>query len=457
MAKTRSTFVCQNCGYESTGWMGRCPDCGSWNTLVEEQRMTKKPSKAANEVRLGGGTPQPIDRLSTGDGQRVRSDIGELDRVLGGGIVRGSLVLIGGDPGVGKSTLLLQLAHNLACKHHKVLYVSGEESASQTKMRAERIGALSENLLVLAETRFDNIEEHIRRTAPALCVIDSVQTVYTSDIQSAPGSVAQVREVATRALACAKSSEIPVFLVGHITKSGAIAGPRVLEHIVDTVLYFEGDRSLSYRILRAVKNRFGSTNEIGVFEMADSGLLEVENPSEIFLSGRSSEVPGSAVAVCVEGTRPLLVEVQSLVAPTRFGMPRRMASGIDHNRLGLLLAVLEKRADLSFGSMDVYLKIAGGLRVDEPAVDLAVAIAASSALCDRQVDADSAFLGEIGLGGEIRAVARVEQRLSEAARMGFGRCFIPQANVRKLERKPASIEIVAVKTVRDAVDGALSG
>jgi DNA repair protein RadA/Sms len=450
--KTHTSFVCQNCGYESPRWMGRCPDCGSWNTLVEE----KKPAGgtkggSAPPVTLSGTRPVPVLSVKGDEQDRFLTGIGELDRVLGGGIVRGSLVLIGGDPGVGKSTLLLQMAENVSRSGQRVLYVSGEESVAQTRMRAERIGVLSQDLLVAAETSVEVVMDYVRAESPALLIVDSVQTMHVEDLESAPGSVGQVRETASRFLNLAKGLGVAVFLVGHMTKSGAIAGPRVLEHIVDTVLYFEGEQTVNHRILRAQKNRFGSTNEIGVFEMEEQGLIEVTNPSELFLAERPEGVPGSAVAVCCEGSRPVLVEVQALVSPSALGMPRRMAQGIEQNRLALLLAVLEKRAGLAFGTQDVYLKVAGGLQVTEPAVDLAVALAMASSLLDRPLDMRVALFGEVGLGGEIRATGRAKERLTEAGRLGFIECLLPKSNVQKMG-SPAGIKPRGVSNIREAID-----
>ncbi|MDP2859622.1 MAG: DNA repair protein RadA [Bacillota bacterium] len=455
MPKERSAFVCQNCGYSSLRWMGRCPDCGSWNTLVEERQEPKRRASSGRAVAGREEGPVPIDSVEGDAGDRLSSGVPELDRVLGGGIVRGSLVLVGGDPGVGKSTLLLQAASAVACQGTRVLYVSGEESAAQTKMRAQRIGALSPNLLVSAETDVAEIERHLSAHAPALAIVDSIQTMHISELESSPGSVTQVRESAARFLGLAKGLGISVFLVGHMTKSGSIAGPRVLEHIVDTVLYFEGEGSSSYRILRAIKNRFGSTNEIGVFEMGEKGLEGVTNPSAMFLDGRPEGVSGSAVAACSEGTRPVLVEVQALVTRSTLGMPRRMAQGLDNNRLSLLLAVLEKRAGLELGTYDVYLKIAGGLRVSEPGIDLPVAVAVASAFLEKTVNARTVLFGEVGLGGEIRATPRVEERLTEALRMGFDRCVTAQAGRKRTKHAEGGITLVPVRDIRSALVEAL--
>jgi len=453
--KERSAFVCQNCGYTSLRWMGRCPDCGSWNTLVEERQEPARRASSGTGGTGRAGAPVPVDSVEGDAAERAGTGIGELDRVLGGGIVKGSLVLVGGDPGVGKSTLLLQVASAVAHSGARVLYVSGEESASQTKMRAQRIGALSRNLLVYAETDVAEIERHIGAQSPALVVVDSIQTMHIPDLESAPGSVTQVRESAARFLGLAKGLGVSVFLVGHMTKSGSIAGPRVLEHIVDTVLYFEGEGSSSYRILRAQKNRFGSTNEIGVFEMGDKGLEGVQNPSAIFLDGRPEGVSGSAVAACSEGTRPVLVEVQALVTKSLLGMPRRMAQGLDNNRLSLLLAVLEKRAGLELGAYDVYLKIAGGLKVEEPGIDLAVGVAVASAFLDKTVNATTVLFGEIGLGGEIRATPRVEERVNEALRMGFDRCVTALSGKKRSGRLPEGITVVPVRDIRAALQQSL--
>jgi DNA repair protein RadA/Sms len=464
-AEPRAVFACQECGYESTKWLGRCPGCSAWNSLVEE-RMGPP---AGGRRRLGGeGEPDgravaaaavPIADVALDDAVRRRTGLGEVDRVLGGGVVPGSLILVGGDPGVGKSTLALAVAHHMATSLESgrdvrpVLYVSGEESVRQTKMRAARLGIDAPNLLVLAETDLDQIVAQLDRIRPALVVVDSIQTVYRADITAAPGSVAQIRECTGDLLRIAKTDGGPaVLVIGHVTKEGAIAGPRVLEHMVDTVLYFEGERHHAYRVLRATKNRFGSTNEIGVFAMSGRGLAEVADPSALFLAERPAGASGSAVVCAVEGTRPLLLEVQGLVTRTPFGMPRRTAAGIDYNRLLLLLAVLEKRAGLHLSAHDVYVSVAGGVRVDEPAADLGVALAVASSHRDRPVDGGAVAVGEVGLGGEVRAVSQIDRRIAEAAKLGFRRVVAPRANLAAIDEIPAGVEITGVEHVAEALE-----
>ncbi len=436
-------YVCQACGYESVKWLGRCPACEAWGSLVEELETPRRRPKArqAEPVPLPEVQPLPQARLKTG--------IGELDRVLGGGIVPGSLILVGGDPGIGKSTLALMAAHRLAVAGCTVLYVSGEESLQQTKMRADRIGADSRRVFLLAETELEAVVEAARRLRPQLVVVDSIQTMYRPELGSAPGSVGQVRECAAALLQLAKTEGITVLLIGHVTKEGVLAGPRVLEHMVDTVLYFEGERHQAYRILRAQKNRFGSTNEIGVFEMHGDGLREVPNPSAAFLTDRPPEASGAAVVCVLEGTRPLLVEVQALVAPTPFGTPRRTTSGLDYNRLLLLLAVLEKRAGFQLGGCDVYVNAAGGVRVEEPAVDLGVLMAVASSYRDRPVDPHTVFCGEVGLSGEVRGVPQVGRRLLEAAKLGFRRLVVPRVSVPP--NPDPAIEVLGVSAIEDAL------
>jgi len=437
MPKLRSTFACQECGAESPKWLGRCPECGAWNSYVEEAKLTASARASAaglpadTRARAGASAPERLVDVSLQDSLRIPSGMGELDRVLGGGIVPGSLVLIGGDPGIGKSTLLLQMAANVA-RGSTVLYVSGEESARQVRLRAERLDALSDSLYVLAETSLDATLGHIERLNPQVVIVDSIQTAYLEDVASSPGNVAQLRECTMRLMNIAKARELPIFLVGHVTKEGNIAGPRVLEHIVDCVLYLEGERFYSYRLLRAAKNRFGSTNEIGVFEMEQGGMREVANPSAAFLSERASSTSGSVVTVPLEGSRALLVEVQALVAGTAMGAPRRTAVGIDHNRLALLTAVLAKRLGLPLGSQDVYLNVVAGLKIAEPAVDLGVALAIGSSARDVPVDAGMVAVGEIGLSGELRTVSQIERRLGEAARLGFERAIVPEADYRRM-------------------------
>jgi len=442
----KTAFFCQNCGYESPKWVGKCPGCGEWNRFAEEPTRAADP-RVPPEYQLGE-KPRPIDAVEADEKARVKTGIGEMDRVLGGGIVAGSAVLVGGDPGIGKSTLLLQVLHRLASGGRKVLYVSGEESASQIRMRADRIGAASKNLYVLVEVALENILRYIKETAPAAIVIDSIQTVYSSLLTSAPGSVGQVREASERLIILSKKTGIPVFLVGHVTKDGSIAGPKVLEHMVDTVLYFEGDSGHSYRIIRGIKNRFGPTNEIGVFEMRDRGLVEVSNPSEYFLTERPEGLAGSVVVAAIEGTRPILVEIQALVASTSFGMPRRTAIGVDGNRVSLLVAVLDKIGGLHLGNHDIFVNVAGGVRLAEPAVDLGVVAAIASSFLDRPVDPKTVVFGEVGLTGEIRGINQMEIRIREAARMGFTRCVLPRTQLRGLD-KAAAIELVRVGHLKE--------
>ncbi|GAF66174.1 putatice ATPase [Bacillus sp. TS-2] len=457
MAKKKTKFVCQECGYESAKWMGKCPGCQSFNTMVEEFEQTAS-SLSRGFVTSGNrqAKPQAITNIESEKEPRIDTTMRELNRVLGGGIVPGSLVLVGGDPGIGKSTLLLQLSAKLANKEQKVLYISGEESVKQTKLRADRLELSSPELYVLAETDISMIERSIDEVNPVAVVIDSIQTVYQEEISSAPGSVAQVRECTATFMKIAKTRGVAIFIVGHVTKQGSIAGPKLLEHMVDSVLYFEGERHHTYRILRAVKNRFGSTNEMGIFEMKELGLEEVLNPSEIFLEDRSQGVAGSIVVASMEGTRPVLVEIQALVSPTSFGNPRRMATGIDHNRVSLLMAVLEKRVGLLLQTQDAYLNVAGGVRLDEPAIDLAVAISIASSFRDRKTSPFDVAIGEIGLTGEIRRVSRIEQRVNEAAKLGFKRMIIPEKNMGGWTA-PKGIKIIGVTTVEEALDTALGG
>jgi DNA repair protein RadA/Sms len=427
MPKSKSVFVCQECGYESTGWLGKCPACMQWNTFVEERQESAPKGSSAPE---GAIRPVRLGEISAGGEERSLTGMKELDRVLGGGVVKGSLILVGGDPGIGKSTLLLQICNTIN-SGSKILYVSGEESVAQIKLRADRLGVIRGDLFIVSASNYENVTSLIASEKPGLVIIDSIQTMYTDAITSAPGSVSQVREVTAALMKLAKSSGITVMIVGHVTKEGAIAGPRVLEHMVDTVLYFEGDRHLSFRILRAVKNRFGSTNEIGIFEMRDAGLAEVSNPSEMMLSGRPGNVPGSVVVSSLEGTRPMLIEIQSLVCATNFGVPRRMATGIDYNRLTMLMAVLEKRVGLQLYNFDAYVNVVGGIRLDEPACDLGIAAAVASSFRNLPVDAGCVLIGEIGLTGEVRAVGQIDKRISEAMRLGFKSVVIPEGN-RKL-------------------------
>jgi DNA repair protein RadA/Sms len=446
MARTRTIFTCQNCGSQSAKWLGRCPDCGAWNSYAEEQ-LTPASPKGRGELPVS--QPLPLLQVPSEAEARVSSGLGELDRVLGGGVVDGSFVLLGGDPGIGKSTLLLQAAQHLAAAYGRVLYVSAEESPRQLRLRGERLGTSADGILILAETSVERIITAVHEAKPAVLIVDSIQTVHTAALESAPGSVGQVRESAGRLMLLAKGSAIPTFIVGHVTKDGAIAGPRVLEHMVDTVLYFEGDNGHPYRILRAVKNRFGSTNEIGVFEMKGDGLREVANPSELFLSERPGGVAGSIVTATMEGSRPLLVEMQALVSGTSFGTPRRTATGFDQNRLSLLVAVLEKKVGLHLAGCDIFCNAAGGVRLTEPAVDLGVAAAVASSHLDRAADPGTVVIGEVGLAGEVRAVARPELRIREAAKLGFTRCVLPSGNLKHLD--VAGIELVGVGTVREAL------
>lgn len=458
MARIKRKYVCQDCGHETMQWFGRCPGCDQWNTLVEEAIPTPaaRPTRLTRQAGLSGTRPIPLPQLTSIAHIRKTTGSAELDRVLGGGIVSGSVILVGGEPGTGKSTLLLQVAASVAVDNQNVLYVSGEESGSQIRLRAERLGIHRDTLLVLTETDVEAVVSHMIALQPALCVIDSIQTMTHRDITSAPGSISQVRESASRIMSVSKELAIPVFLVGHVNKGGSIAGPKVLEHAVDTVLYFEGDRHANFRILRAVKNRFGSTNEIGVFQMGERGLEEVENPSSFFLAERPRQVPGSVVTACMEGTRPLLVEVQALVGPSPFGgTPRRQPNGIESNRLSMILAVLEKRCGLQLQTQDVYVNVAGGVRIEEPGVDLAVALAVGSSLYDRAVDADIIIVGEIGLAGEVRSISQADRRLGEAVKLGFKRCIIPNSVYRVLDRNRFHLDIVPVHSVAQCLRLAL--
>ncbi|WP_102029383.1 DNA repair protein RadA [Salirhabdus sp. Marseille-P4669] len=451
MAKAKTKFVCQECGYESPKWMGKCTACHQWNTLVEEKEIknTRRSTFMTGESHKVG-KPEPITGIVSETEHRVTTSSQELNRVLGGGIVPGSLVLIGGDPGIGKSTLLLQVSSQLAEKDLDVLYISGEESVKQTKLRADRLAIKSNNLYVMSETNIQEIADAIIKMSPSFVVVDSIQTVYHSEITSAPGSVSQVRECTSELMRIAKSNNIPIFVVGHVTKEGSIAGPRLLEHMVDTVLYFEGERHNAFRIVRSVKNRFGSTNEMGIFEMKEEGLVEVTNPSEVFLEERSANVAGSTIVASMEGTRPVLVEIQALLSPTSFGNPRRMATGLNQSRVPLLMAVLEKRAGLLLQNQDAYVKVAGGVKLDEPAIDLAVAISIASSFRDQPTNPNDVLIGEVGLTGEIRRVSRIEQRINEAAKLGFGRAIVPEKNVNGI-KTPSSIEVIGVQSVHEAL------
>lgn len=458
MAKQKSKYICQSCGYESPKWMGKCPGCGEWNTMSEEviKQTGKHRIAFAHTQSTVMSKPSSINHIETIQEPRIKTSLKEFNRVLGSGIVKGSLVLIGGDPGIGKSTLLLQVSSQLANQHYDVLYISGEESVKQTKIRADRLGIQAEKLYVLAETDLEFISKSIDEMKPAFVVIDSIQTIYRSDITSAPGSVSQVRECTAELMRIAKTNGIAIFIVGHVTKEGSIAGPRILEHMVDTVLYFEGERHHTYRILRAVKNRFGSTNEIGIFEMKENGLEEVINPSEIFLEERLKGASGSTVVASMEGTRPVLVEIQALIAPTSFGNPRRMATGVDHNRVSLLMAVLEKRIGLLLQNQDAYVKVAGGVKLNEPAIDLAIAISIVSSFKDQPTQATDVFIGEVGLTGEVRRVSRIDQRVQEAAKLGFKRVILPKANVEGWQA-PKGIKLIGVENVLEAIQFALGG
>lgn len=449
MAKAKkSVFFCQNCGHEESKWLGQCPACKEWNTFVEEKVTsvkagTVRDKKEAQIVALSS--------VETDEDERMMTEMAELDRVLGGGIVPGSLVLVGGYPGIGKSTLLLQVCQRLAAMNKKILYISGEESLKQIKLRANRMGDFSHTLFLLCETNLDMIRNVIEQQTPDMVVIDSIQTMYNEEVGSAPGSVSQVRESTNILMQLAKGLGISIFIVGHVTKEGTVAGPRVLEHMVDTVLYFEGDRHASYRILRAVKNRFGSTNEIGVFEMQKRGLVEVENPSEFMLSGRPEHASGSVVACAMEGTRPMLMEIQALVCKSSFGMPRRTAAGLDYNRVNLLMAVLEKRAGLPLSSYDAYVNIAGGIRMNEPAADLGIVMAIASSYKNKPVSEDAIVFGEVGLSGEVRAVTMPEQRVAEAKKLGFKTCILPEVSVKGLGQVEG-IEVIGVRSVNQAMN-----
>lgn len=459
MAKSRTTaFFCKECGYESAKWSGQCPSCKAWNTFVEEPVAKEKNVKGIVNINakyhetagIKKADPVRLSSVTATDTDRIKTDICELDRVLGGGIVEGSLVLVGGDPGIGKSTLLLQMCYNLAKNGNSVLYISGEESLGQIKLRAQRVGEASDNLMVLCETSLDTIENVLENVKPQIVVIDSIQTMYREEVGAAPGSVSQVRETTAVLMQLAKGLNISIFIVGHVTKEGVVAGPRMLEHMVDTVLYFEGDKNAAYRILRSVKNRFGSTNEIGVFEMRQEGLAEVANPSEYMLTGRPEEASGSVVVCLLEGTRPILVEIQALVCDSNFGMPRRTAAGADYNRVNLLMAVLEKRAGIHLSGSDAYVNIAGGMKVNEPAMDLGIVMALVSSFRNRPMMENTIVFGEVGLAGEVRAVSQPQIRINEAVKLGFENCILPQVCLKNI-KKTDKINLIGISSVKDAV------
>lgn len=456
MAKSRDTaFFCKECGYESAKWYGQCPACREWNTFVEQPVAKGKNVKGISSTAAAHfnekAMPAKLSEISLEGKDRMATGMKELDRVLGGGIVEGSLVLVGGDPGIGKSTLLLQMCYQLSCQGKKVLYISGEESLRQIKMRAERIGEFADSLLLLCETNLDLIEQTLKEVMPQVVIIDSIQTMYREEVASAPGSVGQVRESTAVLMQLAKGLNISIFIVGHVTKEGVVAGPRMLEHMVDTVLYFEGDRYASYRLLRGVKNRFGSTNEIGVFEMQETGLVEVPNPSEYMLSGKPEDASGSVVVCLLEGTRPLLVEVQALVCDSNFGMARRTAAGTDYNRVNLLMAVLEKRAGIHLSGCDAYVNVAGGLKVNEPALDLGIVMAIVSSFKNRSIDDKTIIFGEVGLAGEVRAVSQAQQRVNEAVKLGFATCILPQVCLKNI-KETDKIKIIGVANVSEAIN-----
>ena len=456
MAKTKTHFVCQSCGYQMPKWLGRCPGCQEWNTFVEERIIEEKEPQRDLLGLESSAIPVPLTEIKGEEKERLTIGMGEFDRVLGGGIVLGSLVLVGGDPGIGKSTLLLQAMNQLASSGAKVLYVSGEESLQQTKMRANRLGVASAQLFVVSETSLEKILQDIQSLRPSAVVVDSIQTIYSTDLPSTPGSIGQVREASSRLLYLAKHLGIPIFLIGHVTKEGFIAGPKVLEHMVDTVLYIEGEANQAFRILRAVKNRFGPTNEIGVFEMKDSGLVEVANPSEYFLSERVQHASGSVVMPCIEGSRPILIELQALVVPTHFGAPRRTAQGVDASRVSLMAAVMEKRLGLQMLSHDIFVNIAGGMKVEEPGVDLGIIASIASSFRDKLIDPETVVFGEVGLGGEVRGISQPEVRVKESNRLGFKRCLLPKQNQDKM-KGIKGIDLIGVRTIQEATKIMFSG
>lgn len=448
MAKAKQIYFCQECGYESAKWLGQCPGCKNWNTFVEEKLVVGVDKHSGKTTEAA--TPTSILQVTTSENTRIGTGMKELDRVLGGGIVKGSLTLVGGDPGIGKSTLLLQVCRNLTAAEHKVLYVSGEESLQQIKIRAERLGGFTKDMLLLCETNLDAIEGGIAKIMPEVVVIDSIQTMYLEGVASGAGSVSQVREVTGRLMRVAKQLGIAIFIVGHVTKEGTVAGPRTLEHMVDTVLYFEGEKNALYRILRGVKNRFGSTNEIGVFEMKDNGLYEVENPSQVMLNGRPLDAAGSVVVCSMEGTRPILIEIQALVCQSNFNLPRRTSVGIDYNRVNLLMAVLEKRAGMMLAGNDAYVNLAGGMRLNEPAIDLGIIVALVSSFKNTPVDAHTIIFGEVGLAGEVRGVSMAAQRVKEAAKLGFTTCILPKINCDSLDSVPG-MKLVGVQNIAEVL------
>ncbi|CEQ23141.1 DNA repair protein RadA [Paraclostridium sordellii] len=457
MAKIKTKYVCQECGYENSKWLGKCPECSNWNTFVEE--IEEKRSKSNKEVFVidkSSSRPLNINSIETIKEQRFSTCINELDRVLGGGVVKGSLVLVGGDPGIGKSTLLIQVSSNVANSGKKVLYISGEESASQIKMRAQRLGIKSDNLYIFAENNLSIIEAHLESVNPDLIIVDSIQTVFSPEITSAPGTVSQIKEGTSRFMKISKKMGISTFVVGHVTKEGALAGPKVLEHMVDTVLYFEGERFNTYRLVRAVKNRFGSTNELGVFEMREIGLVELENPSKILISEKPKDVAGSVIISTVEGTRPMLLELQALVSPTSFGIPKRTATGVDYNRVSLLMAVLEKRVGMQIQNQDVYINVVGGIKINEPSIDLGIVMSIASSFRNIPIDGNVAITGEVGLTGEIRAVSFIEKRIAECKKLGFTKIIIPKSNYEAI-KNIKGIDICPVDSVRQAINIVLGG
>lgn len=457
MAKIKTKYVCQECGYENSKWLGKCPECSKWNTFVEEiEEKTSKLNKEVFVIDKSSSRPLNINSIETIKEQRFSTCINELDRVLGGGVVKGSLVLVGGDPGIGKSTLLIQVSSNVANSGKKVLYISGEESASQIKMRAQRLGIKSDNLYIFAENNLSIIEAHLESVNPDLIILDSIQTVFSPEITSAPGTVSQIKEGTSRFMKISKKMGISTFVVGHVTKEGALAGPKVLEHMVDTVLYFEGERFNTYRLIRAVKNRFGSTNELGVFEMREVGLVELENPSKILIAEKPKDVAGSIIISTVEGTRPMLLELQALASPTSFGIPKRTATGVDYNRVSLLMAVLEKRVGMQIQNQDIYINVVGGIKINEPSIDLGIVMAIASSFRNIPIDGNVAITGEVGLTGEVRAVSFIEKRIAECKKLGFTKIVIPKSNYEAV-KDVKGIDICPVDSVRQAINMVLGG